>query len=159
MISKDYPTKEELEKVFFVDTNGTLMRKFKSGKIKVAGTVNGGGYVTVGYNNRQLYAHLISFILDRGHPPVGIIDHKDTNTQNNAPDNLRDSTHSQNSCNKASYGSSGFRGVYKNGTFWQVKIQVAGTKYQKCGFATPEEANEHAIEMRKKLHGEYARHD
>lgn len=159
MISKDYPTKEELDQVFFVDTNGTLMRRYKSGKIKVAGSVNAGGYVNVSFKGTYYYAHVLSFIMDKGHPPLGIIDHKDTNKQNNHPDNLRDSTHTQNSCNKASTRKSGYRGVYKNGTYWQVKIQVGKTKYQKCGFKTAEEANEHAILMRKQLHGEYARHD
>lgn len=157
-----YPPKEELEKVFFIDeTTGHLMRRLKSGKIKKAGSPNSQGYVYVSYKSKYYLAHIISFILDKGYQPEGIIDHRDGNRENNRPSNLRDSSNTQNSCNTKlrKDNSSGYKGVYRNGTYWQVKITVAGKCYSKSGFSSPEEANDYAVKLRESLHGDYARHE
>lgn len=159
---KIYPTKEELEKVFFVDLEtGSLMRRMKSGAVRVAGSPNKDGYINVSFKGEYYYGHIISFILDKGFQPKGLIDHKDGNPANNRPNNLRESAHSQNSCNSKlrKDNSSGYKGVYKNGTNWQVKITVKGKCYSKSGFRSPEEANDYAVALRNELHGAYARHE
>ncbi|QIO01729.1 hypothetical protein HWD28_gp081 [Salmonella phage atrejo] len=157
-----YPPKEELEKVFFVDdSTGILMRRLKSGKVKRAGSATSSGYVQVSFKGTYYYAHIISFIMDRGYQPENIVDHEDGNTLNNRPGNLREATHTQNSCNTRlrKDNSSGYKGVYKNGTYWQVKTTIAGKCYSKSGFNSPEEANEYAVKLRESLHGEFARHE
>ncbi|AXC43108.1 homing endonuclease [Salmonella phage S124] len=156
-----YPTKEELEKTFFVDLEtGILMRRMKSGKVKIAGTITG-NYMIVCYNYQRYMAHIISFILDKGYQPEGIIDHKDGDTLNNRPDNLREASNTQNMCNAKlrKDNSSGFKNVFKERNNWRVRIRVNGKEYSKRGFPTAEAANEYAIKWREELHGDFARHE
>ncbi len=73
-----------------------------------------------------------------------VIDHIDRNRSNNAIENLRAVTFSQNSANRAakSKNKSGFTGVYWNelGKKWQASIVANGRTHYVGLFATAQEA-------------------
>lgn len=157
-----YPTKEELEKLFVLDLDtGKLYRRQKSGKTKeVTAVTNNYLQVCIDYQRYQVH-NLVYIMVNGSLPESGEVDHKDTNTLNNHPDNLRAASYSQNRANKSKYtnNTSGFKGVSKRGNKWRVQISINGKTHHKSGFNTAEEANEYAIAMRKILHGDFARHD
>ena len=157
-----YPSKEELDALFHLDeSSGKLYRKQKSGKLKeVTGKAN--NYLQVCINYQRYQVHNIVYIMYYGElPESGEVDHKDRNTLNNAPSNLRPSTLAQNRANKSSYcnNTSGYKGVSKHGNKWRVQVYLNNKRFDKYGFDTPEEANEYAISLRYQIHGEFARHD
>lgn len=157
-----YPSKEELETLFYLENStGRLFRKQKSGKLKeVTGKAN--NYYQVCINYQRYQVHNIIYIMYYGKlPESGEIDHKDRNTLNNKPSNLRPASYSQNRANKSAYSNntSGYKGVSKHGNKWRVQVYLNNERFDKSGFDTPEEANEYAIALRKSIHGEFARHE
>jgi len=86
-------------------------------------------------------------------------DHKDGDTLNNLPDNLRTCTHSQNRCNrgKTVANTSGYKGVFASLKKWQAKIKVDGKLLYLGTYLTPEEAARVYDEAAKKHHGEFAK--
>jgi len=92
--------------------------------------------------------------------PVGMeTDHKDGDTLNNLPDNLRNSTHAQNGCNRGKDvdNASGFKGVRPHGKNWQAIIGVDGKTICLHTFKTREDAARAYDEAAKKYHGKFAR--
>lgn len=158
----DYPSKGELDKLFQLDhETGKLYRKQKSGKLKEI-TAVANNYLQVCIDYQRYQVHNIIYIMVNGSlPESGEIDHEDTNTFNNRPSNLRPATASQNRANKRKYknNTSGYKGVSQRGSKWRVRVAEGGVEYHKSGFDSAEEANEYAINLRKQLHGEFARHD
>jgi hypothetical protein len=86
-------------------------------------------------------------------------DHKDGDTLNNLPDNLRNSTHAQNGCNRGKDvdNASGFKGVRPHGKNWQAIIGVDGKTICLHTFKTREDAARAYDEAAKKYHGKFAR--
>jgi hypothetical protein len=84
-------------------------------------------------------------------------DHKDGNPANNAIDNLRLASKSQNACNTKVRKSSvtGFKGVERSGTKFQARIRFEGIRYCLGCYATPEEAHAARNAKAKELHGEF----
>lgn len=121
-----------------------------------------GRYVLISLFKKRYYGHRIAFLLMMGRFPDDEIDHIDGNGLNNAWDNLREATRSQNNCNKASSKRSGnitgLKGVRidRNGRYF-AQIQYLGKHEVIGGFDTAEEAHGAYCARAHKLHGEFAR--
>lgn len=130
----------------------------------VAGTISSDGYVLIGLNGNKYLANRLAYAV---HNNIEIsdlprqIDHKDRNTQNNRPQNLRPATHSENICNTgiAKNNTSGFKGVsFKKQTGrWMAKIKIHGKQIHLGYFDTALEASLVRNKAAEKLHGEFAR--
>lgn len=123
-----------LIKQSFYQENGVLYWNKKSGsKVKKhmrAGTLNK-GYLRVLFSGNRFYNHQIIFFLENGYITKNI-DHKDRDKLNNKPNNLRESTPTQNCANrgKRSNNTSGFKGVslHKLTNKFQAEIEVSGKR-------------------------------
>jgi hypothetical protein len=133
----------------------------KSKKIKgvIAGYINNNGYRAIRYDGKLYLAHRLVYLWHKGHLPAEI-DHIDRNKQNNAIENLRECTKSQNHFNR-SFSQSNTSG-YKNVTWnkalkkWQVGLSILG-KYNYFGtYYDVEVANFVAETMRNKYHKQFA---
>lgn len=140
---------------------------------KVAGARKKTGYVHIGFPGyRQFSAHRAAWMYVYGvDPGPNHIDHKDTNRANNAIDNLRLATPTQNLQNKGVQPNSrsGLKGAYyqaakparsRRGSGvkeWTSGIKV-GSKIIYLGrFYTAEEAHQAYAEAAKRYFGEFAR--
>lgn len=95
----------------------------------IAGCIDGQGYRVIRIYGKNRKAHRLARLYVYGDEPE-VIDHIDRNRSNNAIENLRAVTFSQNSANRAakSKNKSGFTGVYWNelGKKWQASIVANG---------------------------------
>jgi hypothetical protein len=92
-----------------------------------AGNLNASlGYVCIGIDGRDYYAHRLAYLFIEGCFPSAEIDHVDRNKSNNAWANLRPASRKQNSENASlqANNSSGARGIYRvpSGR-WVAKIK------------------------------------
>ena len=133
---------------------------------KEKGVLTGKQYwvMKVPYNQKRydLIVHRIIFLLkEKGLDPDKEVDHIDNNSLNNNPENLRESTHSENMHNSKlpKHNTSGHKGVYwnKNSGKWEVRIRYNNKLYNFGLYEKLEDAIKVAIEARKKLHGEFGR--
>lgn len=90
------------------------------------------------------------------------VDHKDGDGLNNHRHNLRPCTHSQNQRNAGKRGNtkSGYKGVYKKGSFdksWQAVISADGKSLSLGYFHSAEEAARAYDDAALVLHGDFAR--
>lgn len=125
---------------------------------QIAGTRSAKGYVQVWADGEAFLAHRLAWFYVTGVWPVRV-DHKDQNKQNNAWNNLREATGSENMANvtREKKNAAGFKGVTKAS---KAKVYVARIRhnykqiYLGC-FKTAEEA--HAVYCAKALEifGEY----
>ena len=111
-------TQAELRSCFLYDENtGIFLRIQKTGKLKIAGSVNSVGYRSIGFKSKDFLAHRLAWLYVYGELPSCDIDHIDENKTNNAISNLRLATRSENMQNVAKANKNnaqGFRGVYLN---------------------------------------------
>lgn len=122
-------------------------------------------YCRIGINgSRQVGAHLLAWFYMTGNWPVQEVDHKDNNPTNNAFDNLRLATSSQQKMNRRvqSNNRSGLKGAFyhscRKGKKWRSQIKSASGKLVFLGYyATAEEAHEAYCTAAPKYHGEFAR--
>jgi len=118
------------------------------------------------YNRTQLYgvfykmSRLAVFYMT-GKWPVGVVDHKDGNTINDAWKNLRDCTQQQNSCNRRTNANnkSGHKGVRwnKRREHWFAIIIVDRKTHYLGRFDDVDAAALAYQAAAKKHHGEFAR--
>lgn len=91
--------------------------------------------------------------------PKGMqVDHIDGNGLNNCRSNLRICTSAQNNTNSRRSNSKQYRGVFrylKNG--WRCGIRANGSRIDKYGFTTAEDAARAYDELARRHHGEFAR--
>lgn len=125
---------------------------------KVAGHKNKRGYIKIGINGKYYAAHRLAFLYMRGYMP-DYVDHKDTIPDNNAWDNLREATNSENVANKGVYSTntSGYKNVSwaKTKCKWYVKVVKDG-KAHGGYYETLEKAVFTANTLRLKLFGQFA---
>ena len=97
---------------------------------KKAGRVSEDGYIRVMLKGRNLRGHRVIHKLRTGEDYTGYLDHKNNNRSDNASDNLRKATHSQNKMNGTrAPGKSLYRGVFqRNATSYHAYIHVKGIK-------------------------------
>jgi len=107
-------------------------RKGVSNLSKPVGTVDG-GYIKLRVNNELHRAHRLAWLHEKGYiSEKEVIDHIDHNKLNNAINNLRQVTRSENSKNLSKFKSntSGHSGVFQDRGKWRAKITADGkTKY------------------------------
>ena len=145
--------------------DGELYWKISTGRSKVgkkAGCLDGDGYITIGFNNRDYKAHQLIFLIEKGYIPKEI-DHINGIKNDNCIENLRDVSTSQNQQNSkiSKNNTSG----YKNVTWdswakkWRVQINTCGKNKYIGIFENLELADLVAQEARNKYHGEFACHN
>lgn len=119
------------------------------------------GYLSIRIDGKRYRLHNLAWLYMTGSFPVNIIDHKDTNKENNKWSNLREATHSQNNFNRNKFknNTSGAKGVtYREKyEYYEAKIKVNG-KYIHLGtFKMLEEASKAYQDAAIKYAGEFAR--
>lgn len=131
----------------------------------VAGTTNKLGYVLIGIPGfKQIQAHRLAWIYVHGLTIGGAeIDHKDGDPSNNAIDNLRLATSSEQKRNKRVQANNrcGLKGAYyhacRPGKKWRSQIKVADRLIFLGYFNTAEEAHAAYGKAAVEHFGEFAR--
>lgn len=120
-----------------------------------AGSVNRRGYIKLVCCGRDLQAHRVVWLLERGEWPPGVIDHINGQTTDNRIENLRLATPSQNNQNRRSASrSTPYKGVTRHA---DGKFQVyVGNKYLGL-YSTAEAAARAYDDVAKARYGEFAR--
>ncbi len=113
------------------------------------------GYRVVQIKGVNWKQHRIIFFLHYGYLPE-LIDHKDRNKANNAPDNLREATKTVNAYNTDNRkdNSTGYKCIVKlpqGNRRWRVTIWFNGNNYSKC-FYTLKAAVAHRDAVIKAVH-------
>ena len=135
-----------------------------SKKIKVgakAGYLKKTGYCDIRINKKPYLAHRLIFMMFNGYMPIEV-DHHDNNPSNNKIENLRASTHFENSRNSKvrSDSSLGIKNIgwCKNSNKFRVVLKINGKAKNFGSFKDLELADLVATMVREKYHGEFARH-
>jgi hypothetical protein len=158
-------TQEELkDKLIYDQDNGMFIWKSSIRKSKIntiAGTGNKKGYIQIAIYSKLYFAHKLAWLYMTGSFPKNDLDHIDGNPQNNAFNNLREATRSQNCMNRkiSSLNTTGFKGVSFNKSTGKfiAQLKVNGIyKYLGC-FNTAEEASNSYNENARILFGEFHR--
>lgn len=157
-------TKEQLHELFDYRDGELYWKVRTSNRITIgdkAGCICPDGYKNARVNGVLYGVHRLIFLMHNGWMPVEI-DHLDLNKANNAIENLRALTRSQNNYNVGikSNNTSGIKGVswLKSRNKWLV--QVTHTKGKFVVYIKDLDLAELvAIEARNKFHGEFARHN
>ncbi len=128
----------------------------------VAGSAHDLGYRMISVDGEQYLAHRLVWLYSYGEWPVGDVDHENRDKADNRLANLRLATRSQNCFNRRirSDNTTGYSNVLfdkKRQTYF-VQVKAAGRRYKRCGFATPEAANEAAKLLTKEHHGAFSKH-
>jgi hypothetical protein len=156
---------ERLREVLSYDSKTGLFRwKIKTSKKTptTVGDIAGGGtsgrYWRIAIDGKRYYAHRLAWLYVYG-VWVKEIDHKDLNKQNNAIDNLRDTTRSKNNANSRVRNSLGIKGVeHRSANCYSSRISIGNGKCRLIGhFKTAEEAHQAYLKEAKNIHGEFAR--
>ena len=132
----------------------------KAKKGQMAGAVDGNGYIKIGIDQIDYFAHRLMWFYVYGAFPILNIDHIDRNKSNNKPTNLRIATPKQNGENKSlkSNNASGHRGVflrkYLKSKPWSVNITNNRKTIHIGYYSTVEEA----IEARRQAEDKYFTH-
>lgn len=111
-----------------------------------AGSVAGSssqGYIHISIDGRSYSAHRLAWLWVYGAWPAGEVDHRDQDRSNNAIDNLRVTSRSENQQNSGwrTDNTSGYRGVcwFKRDECWKAQIKIKG-KVHHLGYHTSAEA-------------------
>ena len=144
--------------------DGELYWKISTGRSKVgkkAGCLDGDGYITIGFNNRDYKAHQLIFLIEKGYIPKEI-DHINGIKNDNRIENLRNVTTSQNQQNSkiSKNNTSGCKNVTWDiwANKWRVQINICGKNKYIGIFKDLELADLVAQEARDKYHNSFARH-
>lgn len=117
--------------------SGKFTWKVKMGKRIKLGTTAGHlfnrGYIMIGIDTKRYLAHHLAWFYVTQKWPKEEIDHKDLNRSNNAWNNLREATHSNNTMNRKRFknNKSGHTGVFFIKKTGQWKAYIKKDKIQK----------------------------
>lgn len=126
---------------------------------KDAGAPNTRGYIQVELCGTAYMAHLLIFKMLHGRDPIGDVDHKDGDVQNNRAFNLREATHQQNGWNSRAPGP-WKKGVsfHRRDRRFYAAITLPSRKRKFLGsFATEDEAHSAYMDAARSHFGEFAR--
>ena len=128
---------------------------------KPAGHVGKDGYMVVTLLEHRYRVHRVVFALANNDDPADcMVDHTDGDILNNTPENLRKASNTENQFNQkiAARNVSGVKGVLwdKKAAQWRASIRHNGKRFQK-NFRSIDEAAAWADEVRRGVHGEFAR--
>ncbi|QZA71271.1 HNH homing endonuclease [Pseudomonas phage AH02] len=155
-----YPTKETLESVYKIDllTGDMTPKSSRSRPCKK----NNEGYLVAFVDGLPYLAHRCIWIAATGIQDFGCLDHKDGDRANNAIENLRIATKSQNAMNRKadSRNTSGHKGVSWDSrtSKWKAEIRKGKKRVFRKYFDNIDSAIEAVIKARIEIHGEFARH-
>lgn len=125
---------------------------------KQAGTVQSDGYVAIKIGGKRYYAHRLAWFFVHGEWPSSQIDHRDRDRSNNAIENLRPATPSQNSANgsvrRHSIGQ--LKGVTPQHGRWKAQIVKDRKKTYLGMFDTAEAAHAAYMSAAQFMHGDFA---
>lgn len=125
---------------------------------QIAGSLSADGYPVVTLEKAPRPLHRLAWLWMTGEWPSGEVDHANTWKLDNAWDNLREATRSQNSANRPSRSRSGFKGVYRKPSGrYQAMITNHKIKERLGTYDTPEEAHSAFMARAVEIHGEFAR--
>lgn len=149
-------TKDILHKHFEYRDGNLLWKEVTSNRVKggdVAGYPREDGYIGVGLFGKVYLLHKLVYAWHTGSWP-DLIDHKDTDKNNNRIENLRPASKQENEINSnKSFGSSGLRGVSKMKTGRFRSYIVQDYRQIHIGvYNTAEEAYKAYIDKREELY-------
>jgi hypothetical protein len=128
---------------------------------KVAGSLDGDGYIEITIFRRCYRAHRLAWLYMTGGWPDFQIDHRNLKREDNRWENLREATGSQNQFNtrRQSNNKSGYKGVFfeKVRNKYRADIRSNGVSYTIGRFSSAEEAALAYRRQAEKLNGEFAR--
>jgi hypothetical protein len=114
--------------------------------------------VSVKTSRNKLVSHVIWF-LEHGSWPTTMLDHRDGDSLNNRPKNLRQSTHSRNLAGARKHRRSLPIGVYAKRDRFQARINGGHGAMRTIGiFDTPEEAEQAFIAEHLRRFGSHSRY-
>jgi hypothetical protein len=163
MATKNSTLTQEYLHYLFDYKDGNLYWKTSRGTAKIgalAGCKGKLGYWQISFNGKIYKAHRIIFLMLNGYLPK-YIDHIDGNRSNNKIENLREASHIQNCFNrKIMTNTTPAKGVVWKPHLkkWEVSCWKEAKKYYGGYFENKEDAIKASIILRKKYHGEFARH-
>lgn len=156
-------TKELLHSLFEY-RNGELYHRKAIGPKKAgakAGSRKADGVSHVRVEGSMQLVHRMVFLMHHGYLPE-MVDHINRDRSDNRIENLRAATHAQNAYNSIARvdSTSKIKNVTYNSRInkWQVRVAANKQRFYAGCFDTLEKAEKMAIELRNKLHGEFARH-
>ena len=124
---------------------------------KVVTTRDDNGYVVLTLDGKIIRAHRAAWIYMTGRNPKSGIDHVNQDQSDNRFANLREATKSENAQNVTearSNNRSGYLGVAfeaRRGTY-AAHLSVRGKRYYRGGFATPQDAHEEYLRLKREHH-------
>jgi hypothetical protein len=127
---------------------------------KIAGSINGSGYILIGVDGTKYRAHRLAFLYTMGKFPKSEVDHADGDTTNNRWANLREASRSLNAANtrRPRTNGSGFKGVHwhSRNKKWRAQVKLNGRHICLGDFACPKEAHTAYMAAAVKHFGEFA---
>ncbi|MGQ2972092.1 MAG: HNH endonuclease signature motif containing protein [Brevundimonas mediterranea] len=121
---------------------------------QIAGSKNSENYAVIDIDGTPYKAHRLAWFYMTGSWPSETIDHRNRRTLDNAFENLREATHSQNAANRSPRKSkSGIRGVSRAAS-GRYRVKVG--QQHIATFDTPEEARSVFEALSVKRFGEFA---
>jgi hypothetical protein len=127
---------------------------------RVAGYINPKGYRVIFVCKKLYKASRLAWLYVHGTFPKYELDHIDRDRNNDALTNLRETTPSENACNRVfTHGNNRYKGVCEKKVGkrnWCAHIVVKGQRRRYAYFTTEKEAALQYNEWAKELHGEYA---
>lgn len=132
-------------------------------KGKVAGNINRYGYRRIVLCGKSYPAHRLAWLYMTGAWPQQQVDHRDGNRANDAWDNLREATHTENRRNARlqKNNTSGLKGITPKsgprGKRWQSRIMVDRNCLHLGTFNCPAAAHFAYLIAASQHHGEFAR--
>ena len=123
-----------------------------------AGSVNRDGYRRIKINYKLYAVHRLVWVM-HGNDPVPFVDHINGDVLDNRIENLRAATHSQNCMNRRVRfdSKSGVKGVTWKKNKWYTCVILDYKRHSAGSFDNKEEAIAALDNLRKELHGEFAR--
>lgn len=153
-----------VKEVFSYDPlTGLLSRKIacgRKGRIgPVKGTLEKSGYLKIGLDGKQYFAHRLAWAILYGNWPKDSIDHINNIKHDNRLENLRAATTSENGANRFAQNNnkSGFKGVSAKGKGYVANIRLHGKQVYLGYSTTKEEASKLYKDAAAKYHGEFAK--
>lgn len=121
-----------------------------------AGSIDGRGYLRTNVNGKLIGNHLIIWTMHFGNPNKDLcIDHIDRDKLNNAIENLREVTRTQNNLNSDTRLTARGTSYDKARKKWKAQISVGNKNVPLGRFETEEEAHTAYLEAYEELHNNF----